>query len=232
VYSISPIAYIHSPFKQKFAIPRQSQALSLAVGEIAFTQDINPEHALDGIEQFSHLWLLFMFHQNLAQGYSEKVRPPRLGGNQKVGVFATRSTFRPNGIGMSLVENLGRSKLGLKVGGIDLLDGTPIIDIKPYLPYADIQASATAGYANEQPSLSLQVEFKDSTLAALSACNLQYINYQSLLINILSQDPRPAYKQGKPDNKIYHVNLYDTDVHWQIIDNVIWVISIDREIKR
>lgn len=231
MYSISPIAHIHSPFKQKFAIPRQSQALSLAVGELEFVENINPQHALDGIEQFSHLWLLFMFHENLAQGFSEKVRPPRLGGNKKIGVFATRSTFRPNGIGMSLVENLGMGKFGLKVGGIDLLDGTPIIDIKPYLPYADSQANAQAGFAQQHPPTKLTVKFSPNSLPVLAKCKMQYENYEELLVNVLSQDPRPAYKQGKTDSKIYHVNLYQTDVHWQIIENVLWVIGIDMEIN-
>lgn len=227
VYSLSPIAHIHSPFKQKFAIPRQSQALSLAKGEIEFVKEINPEHALDGIEQFSHLWLLFMFHENLEQGFSEKVRPPRLGGNKKMGVFATRSTFRPNGIGMSLVENLGFNQQRLKVGGIDLLDATPIIDIKPYLPYADSQPNALAGYAEQAPSSLLSVKYDNSTLKALAKCEAQFSDFSALLENILSQDPRPAYKKAKADTKTYHLSLYSSDVHWQVHNNTVTVLSID-----
>lgn len=227
MYSLSPIAHIHSPFKQKFAIPRQSQALSLAKGEVEFVKEINPEHALDGIEQFSHLWLLFMFHENLEQGFSEKVRPPRLGGNKKLGVFATRSTFRPNGIGMSLVENLGLNNKRLKVGGIDLLDQTPIIDIKPYLPYADSQPNAQAGYAEQAPSSLLSIKYANTALKALAECEAQFSDYNALLENILSQDPRPAYKKAKDDNKTYHISLYSSDVHWQVHNNIVTVLSID-----
>lgn len=227
-YTINPIGTMLSPFKQKFAIPRQSQALSVAKGEIEFTDMVDPAQALDGIEDFSHLWLIFLFHENLEQGYSNKVRPPRLGGNKKIGVFASRSTFRPNGIGMSLVTNLGMHKKRLRVGGIDLLDGTPIIDIKPYLPYADIQDNATAGYASETPKTSLRVEFSSQALPQMALFKQQHDEFDALLVNVLSQDPRPAYKSKgtASDDKIYHVTLYNADIHWQVINNTVWVQNI------
>ena len=217
-YSLTPIGHITSPFKQKFAIPRQSQALSLAKGEIVFAKHINPEQALDGIDAFSHLWILFLFHQNLDHGFSDKVRPPRLGGNKKVGVFATRSPFRPNGIGMSLVTNLGHSNNTLRVGGIDLLDGTPIIDIKPYLPYADIQQNAQAGFANDTPEQDLRVELSEQASQQIIPFKAQHPDFEALLINVLAQDPRPAYKQKSQDNKHYHISLYNAQITWHVVN--------------
>lgn len=225
-YSLKPIAYIESPFKQKFAIPRQSQALSCAKGYIRFESDIDPAQALDGIEAFSHLWLLFLFHENLSQGFSNKVRPPRLGGNKKIGVFASRSTFRPNGIGMSLVSNLGLHNNCLTVGGIDLLDATPIIDIKPYLPYADIQINATAGYAQDIPEAPLTVTLSPAAKQQIQAFTAQHSDFETLLISVLDQDPRPAYKRDKHDPKIYHINLYNADIAWQVIEQQVLVHSI------
>lgn len=139
--NITPIAYINTPYKQKFAIPRQPNLVREAHGEIIFENDFADPNCLRGIEQFSHLWLVFVFHETADKGWAPTVQPPRLGGKENMGIFATRSTFRPNPIGLSVVENLGWKQQGasltLQVGGLDLLDGTPILDIKPYLPYAD-----------------------------------------------------------------------------------------------
>ena len=225
-HTIEPIGILHSPFKQKFAIPRQSQALSVAKGSIKFAENINIEQALDGIDAFSHLWLLFLFHENLAAGFTQKVRPPRLGGNKKIGVFATRSTFRPNGIGMSLVQNLGVTNKCLQVGGIDLLDQTPIVDIKPYLPYADVAAHATAGYAATPPEHKLTVSYTETAAQQAIAFSAQHPDFMVLLSNILEQDPRPAYKQNNIDNKRYHIDLYNAQISFVVIDNGIEVFEI------
>jgi tRNA-Thr(GGU) m(6)t(6)A37 methyltransferase TsaA len=137
-FEFRSIGVISTPFKQKFGIPRQSQAISVATGTIQFSPDINPTNACRGLDAFSHLWISFIFHGNRQGIWKDTVRPPRLGGNEKVGVFATRSTFRPNPIGLSVVKNGGLNEHNnLVVEGIDLLDQTPIIDIKPYVHYAD-----------------------------------------------------------------------------------------------
>lgn len=212
------IASIATPFSQKFAIPRQGNGLSIAKGQVKFSPQIDVQQALDGIESFSHLWLLFVFHENLEQGFKSKVRPPRLGGNKKIGVFATRSTFRPNAIGMSLVENLGLIDNELHVGGVDLLNNTPILDIKPYLPYADINNEAKAGYAHEKPNATLQVRLVEDVQSIIEKVSKQHADYLPLLISVLEQDPRPAYKRNQADPKMYHLALYNTDVHWQVLD--------------
>jgi tRNA-Thr(GGU) m(6)t(6)A37 methyltransferase TsaA len=226
INSFTPIAHIVTPFSQKFSIPRQSLSLSVAKGAIIFSDDVDVTQSLDGIEGFSHLWLLFLFHENLAQGYKAKVRPPRLGGNKKVGVFASRSSFRPNGIGMSVVKNLGIKNNTLMVAGVDLLCMTPILDIKPYLPYADIVNEASAGYAHEKPSATLTAHYSDQAKEQLAFHQHQYPDLTALLDNILTQDPRPSYKQHQQDQKIYFIQLYDLEVKWSVNNTTIDVIAI------
>ena len=164
-FNFDVIGTIDSPYKEKFAIPRQPGIVTAAQGQLRLTGTANNAELVRGLEQFSHIWLLFVFHGTQAQGWKPLVRPPRLGGNKKLGVLATRSTFRPNPIGMSVVkldrieqQNLAhnKSQVTLHISGLDLLDGTPIIDIKPYVPYADIIEGAEGGYAQEQPIDSLR----------------------------------------------------------------------------
>jgi tRNA-Thr(GGU) m(6)t(6)A37 methyltransferase TsaA len=225
-YPITPIGHILTPFSQKFAIPRQGLSLSPAKGTIVFTDDIDVKQASDGIEAFSHLWILFLFHENLAQGFKAKVRPPRLGGNKKVGVFASRSSFRPNGIGMSLVRNLGMKDKQLLVDGVDLLDKTPIIDIKPYLPYADAVSEAYAGYADDKPINTLAVKFSASALQQLDSFQEKYSDLSALIRDVLAQDPRPSYKSNKQDNKVYFIRLYNLDIKWLVEGNTALVTEI------
>lgn len=224
--SITPIAHILTPFTQKFSIPRQGLALSSAKGEIVFSEHIDIAQSLDGIDEFSHLWLLFLFHENLAQGYKPKVRPPRLGGNKKIGVFASRSSFRPNGIGMSVVKNLGLHNNKLLVEGVDLLSHTPILDIKPYLPYADAIPQATAGYAQEKPAAPMLLSYSSTASKKLAHYKIQYPDLESLIHNLLSQDPRPSYKQNKVDEKIYYVQLYAIEISWSVTGNTVYLIDI------
>ncbi|WP_434940620.1 tRNA (N6-threonylcarbamoyladenosine(37)-N6)-methyltransferase TrmO [Shewanella sp. HL-SH8] len=227
---ISAVAICRTPYKQKFGIPRQPGLVDVK-GYIELAPALNTVDAIRGIEQYSHLWLLFCFHENLAQGWKTTVRPPRLGGNEKLGVFATRSTFRPNGIGQSVVKLHGivkrKGKVCLEISGMDLLDGTPIIDIKPYIPFSDAITDAKGGIAQEAPEL-IKVVFSDnasiqlSTLAEIE----KYAQLQPLISAVLAQDPRPAYKKAKEDPKVYQVALYDLDVLWQVIDNQIIVLML------
>ena len=225
-YSITPIAHILTPFSQKFAIPRQGLGLSPAKGAIVFDDHIDALQACDGIEAFSHLWILFIFHENIDQGFKAKVRPPRLGGNKKIGVFASRSSFRPNGIGMSLVRNLGMNDKQLLVDGVDLLNNTPIVDIKPYLPYADSLSDAFAGYASEKPNNTLTIEFSVTAQQQLDKYKEVHSDLPTLINTVLAQDPRPSYKSGKQDNKIYFIRLYTLDIKWCVEGNTINVIEI------
>jgi tRNA-Thr(GGU) m(6)t(6)A37 methyltransferase TsaA len=223
---LHPIAHILTPFAQKFSIPRQGLSLSCAKGELVFSEHINTEQALDGISDFSHLWLLFLFHENAEKGYKSKVRPPRLGGNKKVGVFATRSSFRPNNIGMSVVKNLGVSNNRLYVQGVDLLTNTPIIDIKPYLPYADSLPHAQAGFAQEKPIARLTLTYSEIAQAKLPEYQTRHEDIVALIDNILTQDPRPSYKQNKIDDRIYVIHLYDIEISWTITHNTVNVLDI------
>ncbi|MCG9660690.1 tRNA (N6-threonylcarbamoyladenosine(37)-N6)-methyltransferase TrmO [Vibrio mediterranei] len=228
-YSLEPIGIIHSPYKEKFAVPRQPRLVSSATATIALQGDINCLEAVRGLEQFSHLWLLFLFDQNLAAGWKPTVRPPRLGGNERVGVLASRATFRPNGIGMSSVELKGIRQQGsqvfIDVGSVDLVDGTPIVDIKPYIPYSDSIPDAIGGYAESEPE-SIEVAFSDIALEELAKD--KEVAYKTQVIKeVLAQDPRPAYKKSKIDNKEYGVRLFDWNVKFKIIAQLALVTSID-----
>lgn len=225
-HSITPIAHILTPFSQKFAIPRQGLGISPAKGSIVFADHIEATQACDGIDAFSHLWILFIFHENLNQGFTAKIRPPRLGGNKKIGVFASRSSFRPNGIGMSLVKNLGMKDGELLVGGVDLLNNTPIVDIKPYIPYADSFSDAVAGYADEKPINTLTVAFTSTAQHQLDKYKALHCDLPILINSVLAQDPRPAYKSAKPDSKTYFIRLYNLDIKWRVTGNTANVIDI------
>ena len=229
---IHPVGYIRSPYKQKFAIPRQPGLVKAATGEVVFLEAYADPNGLREIEQFSHLWLLFRFHETADQGWTPTVQPPRLGGRERVGVFASRSTFRPNGIGMSVVENLGVEQRGaeliLKVGAIDLLDKTPVIDIKPYIPYADALPDARAGYAAMAPVNTWAVDFSEDAYQQLEALGDGYPDLKALITGVLEQDPRPAWRQKQPDDKQYGMALYDLNIKWRIDGDWIRVIRIER----
>lgn len=220
-YHFSPIGIIRSCFKEKFGIPRQPGLASDARATLELLPPYDREEALRGLEQFSHLWVIFVFHGTMREQWKPTVRPPRLGGNQRLGVFATRSTFRPNPIGLSAVELEGwdreEGRLVLHLKGIDLMDGTPVLDIKPYLPYADNLVHASAGYAAEPPPARLEVVF---TPEALTACQSReangYPQLQRLIEQVLGADPRPAYYQGKPGKSSFGMRLLDFDLRWEM----------------
>lgn len=226
-FEFRPIAHISTPFKQKFGIPRQSQSLSKAIGNITFSPDINASNACRGLSSFSHLWLSFVFHENLQGGWKDTVRPPRLGGNEKIGVFATRSTFRPNPLGLSVVRNLGLNNNNeLLVEGVDLLDQTPILDIKPYIHYADSVPDAESSFAALAPVSSMSIEYSPGVKQTLLEIHKNRPEFEALLLNVLEQDPRPAYKALKKDDKIYSIHLFEYDIKWRVNDDITSVISI------
>jgi tRNA-Thr(GGU) m(6)t(6)A37 methyltransferase TsaA len=228
MHQVLPIGLIKTPYKEKFAIPRQPNLAPSVVTELHLTGEANSEAAVRELDQFSHIWLLFLFDQNIDAGWKPTVRPPRLGGNTRVGVFATRSTFRPNAIGMSAVELLSveqqNGNIVLRLGNVDLVDGTPIIDIKPYIPYSDSIADAQGGYA-ATPPVQLAVQFSPAANQAL----MQHADSdyrRQALTEILAQDPRPAYKLGKQDDKTYAVNLFEWNVHFMVDEHGVKVSEI------
>lgn len=226
------IGHVYSPYKEKFSIPRQANIVKYAKGYIEFLPDYSDLDMLDGISEYSHLWLIFIFHQTADQGWKSKVRPQRLGGNKKMGVLATRSTFRPNPIGLSCValdkaEKCENGKLRIYVEGLDLVDGTPIIDVKPYLPYADIIPHARSYFATDAPTGSLKVDFMPHLAEKLIDCEQQYSNFKHFVCQVLAQDPRPVYKQGKDDNKTYGVKLVNWDVRFKIESGTCLVCAIN-----
>ena len=190
-WTMQPIGYVRSDFKEKFGIPRQSGRAPALRAEIYFEKNI-PQNAFKEIEKFSHIWIVFIFSQTQAQGWHATVRPPRLGGNKRVGVFASRSPFRPNPVGLSCVKlekiELHGESTVLTVSGADLLDGTPVLDIKPYIPYADCQTQAIGGYADEQKDYHLQVVFPNELLQKIP------LQKQEGLLQCLADDPRPSYQ--------------------------------------
>ena len=226
---IQAVAYCRTPYKQKFGIPRQPGLVSAARGFVELAPPFNQIDAVRGLEQYSHLWLLFCFHENLAAGWKTTVRPPRLGGNEKLGVFATRSTFRPNGIGQSVVKlhavHNHNGKVSLEISGMDLLDGTPIIDIKPYIPFSDAISDAHAGIAQEPP-VEVPVSFNELAQQKIAKLDVQHPHLAELISAVLAQDPRPAYKKAKDDPKRYQVALYDLDIFWYARENSIEVVDI------
>ena len=214
------IGQVNSPYKEKFAIPRQPGLVSSANGSITLTGDANNPELVRELAQFSHIWVLFVFHGTQEQGWKPLVRPPRLGGNKKIGVLASRSTFRPNPIGMSVVKldaiYIKDQQVILNISAIDLLDKTPIIDIKPYVPYSDSIPHANAGFAQTQPSSDLKVTFNERAQMSLTKYDENIPDLALFIEQVLAQDPRPAYKQGKNDDKIYGMNLYDLNIQWKM----------------
>jgi len=228
---IEPIAYIRTPFSQKFAIPRQPNLVAEASGEIVFTDDFSDPNFLRGIEGFSHLWIIFSFHGTATKGWSPTVQPPRLGGKERVGVFASRSPFRPNPIGLSVVRNLGVESDGLKqvlrVGGVDMLDKTPVLDIKPYVVYADCIADASSGFAEIAPGHERKVVFTAGALEKLAEFEDTHPGIEALIRGVLSQDPRPAWRANKKDGKQYGMSLYDVNIKWKIDEETVTITELD-----
>lgn len=222
-FSMKIIAHIYNDYTEKFGIPRQSGIVESVKSKIIFKPEYRNPDAFRGIEGFSYLWLIWQFSEVQQDVWSPTVRPPKLGGNTKMGVFATRSPFRPNSIGLSSVK-LEKvefdNKLGpvITVSGADIMNGTPIFDIKPYLPYTDIHSDAAEGFALQSKGKQVDVVYFDEIIKIIPE------NKRSALIDILSQDPRPAY-QNEPD-RIYGMKFSEYNVKFTVKDKILKIIEI------
>lgn len=214
---MQPIAYIRSPYAEKFGVPRQGNLAPHVVSEIVFEPEYRNEACVRGIQEFSHLWLIWQFHCN-GDEWHPTVRPPRLGGNTRLGVFATRSPFRPNGLGLSVVRLISvEPGPVLRVSGADMVDGTPIFDIKPYIPYSDSIAEATSGFT-ATPWEPLAVQLPEQLPASATP------DWTAALQETLAQDPRPAYQQDA--QRVYHLILKPFEVHFRVENNCAIVTAI------
>lgn len=224
--NIKAIAHIHTEFPDKFGIPRQSGLVNELQGEIVLEPEYRNADALRGLEGFSHIWLLWEFSECVRDTWSPTVRPPRLGGNERMGVFATRSPFRPNPLGLSCVklEKLDfTTDCGpvITVSGADLMDGTPIFDIKPYLPHTDCRVEATGGFSQAVLSHELKVQFPNSLLAKIP------VDKQAAAIAVLRQDPRPGYHRDP--ERIYGFTLSGCEIRFTVNEDTLTVIEVNNE---
>ena len=222
-FVIRPIARIRTEFPEKFGIPRQAGIVDELRGEIVFEPEYRREEALRGLEEFSHLWLIWQFSENLDQGWTPTVRPPRLGGNERRGVFATRSPFRPNALGLSCVRLLGirrDSEVGsvLQVAGADLMDGTPIFDIKPYIPYADCRPEASGGFAPD-PGATLTVVIPEELEGKIPE------EKRAALRGVLENDPRPRY-QNDPERR-YGLSFGGKEIAFRVNSRTLTVTEVE-----
>ena len=222
-YAVQVIATIQTDFDSKFGIPRQSGIVDSSIGVIRFEPAYRSPEALRGLSGFSHLWLIWLFSENMGKGWSPTVRPPKLGGNTRMGVFATRSPFRPNPIGLSSVRLLeiqtdGKDTPRLIVSGADLMNGTPIIDIKPYVPYTDLHPEALGGFALPGNAHRLQVDFPPKLLAKVPQ------EKQSALMETLAQDPRPGYVEDA--GRIFGLSFAGMEVRFSVEGDRLQVVEI------
>ena len=223
--NIRAIARMRSDFPTKFGIPRQSGLVDTLRSTVVFEPEFRNSDALRGIEEFSHLWLIWQFSEAVRKDWSPTVRPPRLGGNPRMGVFATRSPFRPNNLGLSCVRLLGVEETQeygtvLHVGGADLMDGTPIFDIKPYIPYSDARPEASGGFTDRAGDFLLNVTFPDKLLELLPE------NKRNAAIGVLSHDPRPSY-QSDPE-RIYGMSFAGCNIRFKVAGTDLTVIDVER----
>ena len=229
-----PIGIIRSPFREKFGIPRQPGLAPAARATFEPVPPFDRPEAYEGLDDFSHLWLIFHFHAVAREAWKPTVRPPRLGGNRRVGVFASRSMFRPNPVGLSVValERIDRSGPHpvLHLQGVDLLDGTPVLDIKPYLPWVDAIPEARAAYAGSRPGTETAVRFSPPARQQLDAAARQHPELPALIEQVLAQDPRPAYRAGADEpGRVYGMRLDGFDVRWKVTAAGIEVVAIEPE---
>lgn len=230
-HTFSSIGTIQSCYQEKFGIPRQPRLVTEVISELVLLPPYNDPNTLREIENFSHIWLFFIFHQTQKAGWKPLIRPPRLGGNKRVGVFASRSTFRPNPLGLSAVEllhiNHQDDKVSLLLRGCDLVNGTPIIDIKPYIPYSDAIPEARAGFAESAPEHLFIVNF--TALAAQQSAIFETeiqpshsslaVDLKKLIVQILQLDPRPSYQQQQTSDRVYAMRLYNFDLRWKYCES-------------
>jgi tRNA-Thr(GGU) m(6)t(6)A37 methyltransferase TsaA len=236
-YQFQPIGFMESCFKEKFGIPRQPGLVRSSQGVIKLKDHPDLRTAIRSLESFSHLWIVFVFHEHGSKNWKPSIRPPRLGGARKVGVLASRSPHRPNPIGLSAVaiEKIDTQAEGgpeIHVRGVDLLDGTPVLDIKPYVPYADSIPQANSGWA-EEPIVRAPVEFTPQAESATEARSLGHPNLRELIVEMLELDPRPAFQQRNLPRESpsaqgtrFGFKLFDYDVKWEIRDAKFIVLDV------
>lgn len=217
--SLTPIGTVHSCFTEKFGVPRQPGIVTEATGSIELLAPYNRLEAVRELEGFSHIWIIFLFDRSARGEWKPTVRPPRLGGNKKVGVFASRSNFRPNPLGLSVVRLLSvteeNGKILIRVKGLDILDGTPVLDIKPYIPYVDAIEGATGGFAPEKPEPRLTVAFApEAQEALLRLSQADYPHLREVIEGVVAQDPRPAYYDAEKNDASFGFCLWDLNIRW------------------
>lgn len=229
-YSFQPIAHIRSDFTDKFGIPRQSGLIPELQATLEFTPPFRNTDLFRGLEEYSHIWLIWIFSENIRDSWSATVRPPRLGGNERRGVFATRAPYRPNPIGLSSVrlESIEyHSQLGplLHVAGADLMDGTPILDVKPYIRYGDCHPEASLGFTSHNSDYLLDIDFPDDLLTQIP------IEKQQALLEVLAQDPRPAYQNDV--NRRYGLSFAGHNIRFVVENKTLRVFQVDKtEVSR
>lgn len=227
--TVSAIGIVHSPFKEKFAVPRQAKLVADIESRIELFPPYDDLNCFRGIENFSHLWLIFDFNLIEDHSFRALVRPPRLGGNKKMGVFATRSPYRPNNLGLSSVVNRGverrNNKTYLLIAGADLVEGTPVIDIKPYIKFTDAIEHADSAYARIPPP-EMNVEFSDEAETFIENLDLgKYPNLVEIIKEIVSYDPRPAYRTDSDEHE-YGFKFYEFDIKFRVMQRCIMITSI------
>ena len=226
--SMAPIGMVRTPFKEKFGIRRQGGLVDEVRATVELAAPFDREEAWRGIEGFSHLWLITWFHASKGEA-ALTVRPPRLGGNARLGVFATRAPYRPNPIGLTLVRleavEVAGAGVRLVVRGADLLDGTPVLDIKPYIPYADAVPHAVGGFAPAAPDSILNIVWSEAARADAVRLAVCHPDLVELIEAVLARDPRPAY-QGDDPARVYGVRLYELDVRWSVAEGVVTVLEL------
>jgi tRNA (adenine37-N6)-methyltransferase len=231
-FSFKPIGIIESCFKEKFGIPRQPGLVTEARAIFKVFPPFDQMEAFKGLDDFSHIWIIFVFHSGMRDNWKATVRPPRMGGNRRTGVFSTRSGFRPNPIGLSAVrlEKIVREKkeTRLYLSGVDLMDGTPVLDIKPYLPYADTIGDASGGFASIIPETLIRVEFSpEARTFCLEKEQSGYLGLMRLIEQMLKMDPRPAYYASKPQKSHFGMKVYDFNVLWETTEGAAYVTACD-----
>lgn len=224
-YTFTPIGVVRTPFREKFGIPRQPGLVSEARGQIVMPFSDRMQRAVQGLEEFSHLWIVFVFHANESkdpEGWKPSIRPPRLGGKSKMGVLASRSPHRPNPIGMSVVRleslRIDKKSIVIEVSGVDLLDETPVLDLKPYLAYADSIPDAQSGWASE-PIEKKEVRYTLEAESRLRAIESEAAGYTKLVEGVLALDPRPAFQKRKGNSGDYGMMIQDWDVRYRFDDD-------------
>ena len=228
-YEFTPIGRISSLYRDKFATPRQPGLTKAAKAQVILSPEFSSPETVRELENFSHIWLLFLFDKNYQQGWTPTVRPPRLGGNKRVGVFASRSPFRPNPIGLSpvrlLAVNIEEGNVVLDVQGADLINGTPILDIKPYIAYSDAIPDAKSGFAQTAPDL-LPVEFSPTAQQELAGFAQHSPQLEELISETLALDPRPAYQRESDDAREYGALLDRYNIRWKIVEGRVQVLTV------